>query len=72
MIIVDCTIIIGARKVLTSAGYSDIEFTGYKWFACGEGDVFHTGFKAKGPTGIQSEGCVCEGLIFKNSTIRFK
>lgn len=67
-----CTRPDSATRVLVGAGYKDVTITGYKWFACGESDTFHTGFVATGPTGQKVEGCVCEGLLFKNSTIRFE
>lgn len=60
-----------AGRVLKANGYTDIVYTGYKWFACSEDDTYHTGFSAKGPTGVTIEGTVCSGLLFKNSTIRF-
>lgn len=59
-----------ARKVLLDAGYSDVKFTGYDWFACSKDDTYHTGFTAKGPTGRPVKGVVCEGVFFKASTIR--
>jgi hypothetical protein len=59
-----------ARQVLTSAGYTNIDMTGYDWFACSKDDWYHSGFAAKGPTGQIVSGVVCEGLIFKASTIR--
>jgi hypothetical protein len=61
-----------ARRVLDSAGYTDIHFTGYSWFACSSDDTYHTGFTAKGPTGKAVSGTVCTGVLFKNSTIRFE
>jgi len=60
-----------AKEILEIDGYTNIEFTGYSWFACGERDSFHTGFKAL-KNGKIVEGTVCEGLIFKNATIRYK
>jgi hypothetical protein len=61
----------GARNVLQGAGYTDINTTGYKWFGCGEKDSYHTGFTAKGPTGVRVNGVVCCGMFFKGCTIRF-
>lgn len=61
-----------AQRILTANGYTDIEYTGRAWFACSESDTYATGFRAKGPTGKSIEGAVCSGLIFKNSTIRYK
>lgn len=65
-----CTDNPGAREALTKAGFTDIETTGYKAFACSEDDDFATGFRARNPNGQMVEGTVC-GAIFKDSTIRF-
>lgn len=56
-------------QVLRSAGYTDIVTTGYEVFGCGKDDAFHTGFTAKGPTGVPVSGVVCSGML-KGSTIR--
>lgn len=59
-----------AEKVLLDAGYSHIEITNYRPFACdSKDDIFATGFTAIGPTGRNVSGVVCEGF-FKNATIR--
>lgn len=65
-----CTRPESAVRVLEGAGYSNIKITGYDWFACSDDDTFHTGFEAKGPTGRPVSGVVCEGVVFKSSTIR--
>ena len=67
-----CTNDESARRVLEGAGYTKIKTTGYNFFACSQDDLFHTGFEAIGPTGKFVKGTVCEGFIFKNSTIRFE
>lgn len=72
LLLASCTNPKGARKTLDGAGFSNVQITGYKWFACSKDDFYHTGFKAVGPTGKTVEGCVCEGLFIKNSTIRYK
>lgn len=59
-----------ATSSLTGAGYSKIEITGFRWTGCGKDDTYSTGFKAKGPTGVQVSGVVCSGMFFKGSTIR--
>lgn len=61
-----------AGRILTANGFTDIKYTGRAWFACSESDTYATGFEAKGPTGQTISGAVCSGLIFKNSTIRYK
>lgn len=59
-----------ATRVLREAGYTDIKITGYNFFCCGKDDNTSTGFKAKGPSGVQVEGCVCCGYFGKSCTIR--
>lgn len=66
---VGCTAPDRSRAALEGAGYKDIEFTGYGWFACSEDDTYKTNFKAVGPTGKAVSGTVCAGL-FKGATIR--
>lgn len=65
-----CTDSKNAERVLESAGYSDIQITGYSFFACSKDDTQSTGFKAKGPSGKPVSGAVCSGIVIKNSTIR--
>lgn len=65
-----CTRPESATRVLLDAGYSDVQITGYRFFVCSENDTMHTGFRAKGPTGRPVTGTVCEGVMFKASTIR--
>lgn len=71
LVLVGCTSAKDATKALTSAGFKDIEITGYDYLACSDDDTFRTGFKAVGPTGKHVEGAVCSGW-FKGATIRFE
>ncbi len=66
-----CTNNNDAMRVLQENGFTDIQMTGYNWFACSKDDTYHSGFTAKSVTGVQVSGTVCQGLLFKNSTIRF-
>lgn len=60
-----------AKRVLTENGYTQIEITGYKWFACDDkSDAFSTGFTAVSPYGKKVSGTVCGGFL-KGNTIRF-
>lgn len=68
--LVSCTNESDATRALKMSGYTDIEFTGYRWFGCSRGDFYHTGFKAK-INGNEAEGVVCSGLFFKAATVRF-
>lgn len=61
-----------ARKVLEDNGYTNIEFTGYKYFACAKDDSLHTGFTATSSNNRKIEGTVCSSIFFKNATIRFE
>lgn len=60
----------GAYDVLETNGYSAISITGKRFFACGEGDVFRTGFSAKSPNGKSVTGVVCKP-IFGGKRIEF-
>lgn len=68
--LVGCTAPDRSHRILTENGYTDIELTGYSWFACGQDDAFSTGFVATSPAGKRVEGTVCAGW-FKGATIRF-
>lgn len=64
-----CTNSSEAQRALEGSGYTDVKIKGYAFFGCGQGDSFHTGFEAKGPTGRSVQGVVCSG-VFKGATIR--
>lgn len=66
-----CTNSHDAVKALTAIGFTNIEMTGFAWFACSGEDWYSTGFSATNPQGLTVEGAVCSGLYLKNSTIRF-
>lgn len=70
-LVAGCTSSEDAMRALSAQGFTDVRLTGYKWFACGEGDFYHTGFIATSPTGREVSGVVCSGLLFKNATVRF-
>lgn len=69
--LVACTDEENTRRTLDSAGYTEIQTTGYSWLECGKDDTFHTGFRAKNPAGKVVEGTVCCGMWSKGCTIRF-
>lgn len=71
IILTACTNQDDAMRALKAEGFTDIEFTGYDWFACSEDDFYHTGFVAT-KNGNRADGTVCSGLLFKGSTIRWK
>lgn len=66
-----CTNPNSARSTLEKNGFTKIQTHGYAWFACSEDDFSHTKFTAQNVNGIQVEGVVCCGLIFKACTVRF-
>ena len=59
----------GATDTLDSHGFTNIETTGYSWFGCGRGDLWHTKFTATNQNGKEVSGVVCKGLL-KGSTMR--
>lgn len=70
VLMVGCTDNHGAVRILEAQGYTKIEMTGYKPFACSKDDTLQTGFKAE-INGRTVSGTVCSGLFFKGNTIRF-
>ena len=56
------------QSILEGQGYSNIELTGYAFFACSDDDFFHDGFTAT-KDGKPVSGVVCSGFL-KGSTIR--
>lgn len=66
-----CTDDANTIRTLRSAGYTDIETTGYSPWACGDDDTFATSFRAKNPQNQIVEGTVCCGMLVKGCTIRF-
>jgi hypothetical protein len=69
ILLTGCTSQDQSNRALGSAGYTNIQFTGYHIFGCDKNDSFHTGFKATGVNGKPVEGVVCSGW-FKGATIR--
>ena len=59
----------GAMRALESAGYRNIQITGAAHWGCGKEDIYRTKFIAVGPSGVQTSGVVCGGIL-KGSTIR--
>ena len=69
-----CTDAQNAHRVLSNAGYTDVQITGYQMFGCGRDDAVRTGFTAKSPSGVYVSGIVCQGWgwLSKAATIRFE
>ena len=59
------------KHQLEQQGYTDIEFTGYSNWCCGEDDSYRSGFKCKDKHGNTVSGCFCSSWG-KGVTIRFK
>jgi hypothetical protein len=70
LVLTACTQPDDSKRVLESAGYTNVQTGGYDFFNCSEDDTFKTRFTATGPNGKQVAGVVCAGLFFKGSTIR--
>jgi len=68
-----CTDAQNAHRVLSNAGYSDVQITGYQMFGCAR-ETRRTGFTAKSPSGVYVSGIVCQdwGWLSKAATIRFE
>lgn len=66
-----CTDEHSTRRALDAEGMTEVEVTGYDYWACGGDDWFHTGFTATNPQGRRVDGVVCCGLVFKNCTVRW-
>lgn len=60
----------GATRVLEQSGYTHVQITGYRWFAGGNEDFYHTGFSATAPNGSPVTGTVTRGFWFKSNTVR--
>lgn len=56
---------------LESQGYTNSKLTGYKFFSCGQGDLFRDGFTAINSNGKKVSGVVCQGIL-KGKTVRFE
>lgn len=65
-----CTDPSAAQKALDDMGFTDVTFTGWRFFACGKDYVFHTGYQAKNPNGKVVTGAVCSGFL-KGSSVKF-
>lgn len=75
LLVSGCTRADHAREVLEAQGFKNVKVTGYRFFGCSTGkddsEPMHTGFEATGPTGKKVSGVVCEGVLFKNATVRY-
>ena len=72
LLLAGCTDADHAKALLRKNGYTDVQITGYRWFSCGKGDDYATGFRAKAPNGETIDGTVCAGWFLKGATIRFE
>jgi len=71
LMLASCTSETDASRALTAQGFTNVEVTGYDFFACSKDDFYHTGFTAKNTQGTKVTGTVCSGLLFKSATIRY-
>jgi hypothetical protein len=70
LVLTACTDKREAIRVLEMEDVTNVEFTGYDWLACGQGEIYHTGFIGK-RNGKHVMGTVCSSLFFKKSTVRY-
>lgn len=61
-----------AERALDDMGMKNIHVGGYSWFGCGQDDWYATKFTAINQNGKYVAGVVCNGIWFKNSTVRFE
>lgn len=71
VLLTSCTNEKHADEALNALGFTEIRYTGYDLFACGQDDFYSTGFVAKNIKGDIVSGTVCSAFIFKKSTVRF-
>ncbi len=70
-LLVACSDEAGTHRVLSAAGYTEVQVDGFALRGCVEDDTFQTAFRATGPTGKPVRGVVCAGWL-KGSTIRLE
>ena len=56
----------GARAWLEGRGYTQVEITGFSFFACDETSIAHTGFHALDAAGKVTSGTVCRTPLWGN------
>lgn len=61
----------GTHRVLSAAGYSDMQVDGYALWGCADDEMFQTAFHALGPSGKPVQGVVCASWL-KGATIRLE
>lgn len=71
LLLPSCTDDDRTRRILEASGYTHVQLTGWSAFTCSGDDVYATGFRAIGPTGVTVEGTVCCGVL-KDCTIRIQ
>ena len=57
------------HRVLSGAGYTQVELTGFKFLGCAKEDSYRIGFLAIGSDGKPVSGLVCS-TPFKGHTVR--
>lgn len=60
-----------AHRALSAQGFTNIQYTGFKFFGCAEDDFYHTGFTAINSNGKKVNGTVCSGMWKRSATIRW-
>jgi len=63
VLVAGCTNSNKAQRVLEANGYTQIQYTGYRFFMKSDNETFSTGFRAKSPSGKIVTGAVTSGWI---------
>jgi hypothetical protein len=58
-----------SQQAIADQGYTNIQYQGYEWFACGQEDQFGLRYAATAPNGRRVTLAACSGW-FKGVTIR--
>lgn len=71
LLCVGCTKDDDTKRILQDQGFTEVQTTGYRLFACGDDYTFRTGFTANAPvTKKHVSGTVCSGFL-KGNSIKF-
>ena len=63
LMLASCTDSGATIRAAQEMGFTDVKVTGYRYFGCGEGYTFSTGFEATNPKGQRISGYNCSGFL---------
>lgn len=58
-------------ELLPALGMKEPQYQGFGWFDCGELDWYRSRYTAVYPDGKRRRVTICEGLLFKERTVRY-